>query len=506
MSQTNTSTLPPIHTEVAILGAGTAGLYALREVRRAQRSFVLIDPGPLGTVCARVGCMPSKIALHAGAQWHSAQGLAHIGGSGMEHLQLQRSATWQALRQQRDGFADSAANKAREAAGPHLLTGRARFLAPTHLSVQYPDGRVQEVHAQAIVIATGSRPVLPDWLDSVRERVITTDELFELNDLPANIGILGLGAIGLEMGLALARLGVRVTAADVASTVGGMADAVVSEHAVQRFGSEITLWLQTATQLSLSQHGIRMQTQDGRQAEVELLLAALGRRPNVDALGLAAAGFALDARGTPLFDAHTLQMGAHPVFIAGDANASRTLMHEAADEGAMAGFNAARLAANARATPQAFARKTALGIAFSTPDLCSIGARLDALDATRTLIGSASGQGNGRARILGAPDSLLRLYADRADGRLLGAALMAPGGEHLAHLLALAIERGETAASLLRMPFYHPVIEEMLPSALQDLLRQLSHANGPATPPGEALPPGLSAYASERMAERNQGQ
>ena len=83
---------------------------------------------------------------------------------------------------------------------------------------------------------------------------------------------------------------------------------------------------------------------------------------------------------------------------------------------------------------------------------------------------------------------------------------MAPGGEHLAHLLALAIERGETAASLLRMPFYHPVIEEMLPSALQDLLRQLSHANGPATPPGDVLPPGLSAYASERMAERNQGQ
>lgn len=89
------------------------------------------------------------------------------------------------------------------------------------------------------------------------------------------------------------------------------------------------------------------------------------------------------------------------------------------------------------------------------------------------MIGTAGGDKNGRARILGATDSLLRVYADARDGRLLGAAMVATGGEHLAHLLAWAIQRGETASSLLQLPFYHPVIEEMLQSALQDIAAQL---------------------------------
>lgn len=457
-----------IFTDVAIIGAGTAGMYAMREVRRAGREFVLIDRGPLGTTCARVGCMPSKAALHAGGLWASRKAMAELGVQGTEGLAIDLRAAWANVRRQRDRFTDRAAEKARSGAGDRLLEGSARFIEPTLIELSTAD-RVQRIRARAVILATGSRPIMPGWLQEVRDRTITTDELFELEDLPDSIGVLGLGAIGLEMGLALSRLGVRVIGAEMLPQVGGISDPEVAERARLHFGSEMELWLGAEARVSRTESGLLLSAGD-RQEEVELLLAALGRQPNTDDLGLEAAGFPLDSRGGLRFDPATLQVGELPVFIAGDANADRPLMHEAADQGALAGFNASA------ATPLRFSRKVPLGIAFTAPDVASVGMRWEQFGSRRVIVGTALGQGNGRAQILGATDGMLRVYADADTSRLLGAAMVVAGGEHLAHLLAWAIQRGETAVDLLRLPFYHPVIEEMLQSALQDIVSQMPTA------------------------------
>lgn len=459
-----------INTDVVIVGAGSAGLYALREVRRARKSFILIDTGPLGTTCARVGCMPSKVALHAAKLWAGCNKLSQIGVTGTDVLSIDLSATWSALRAQRDKFSHSAATKARNAAGEHLIIGAARFLEPTLIEVDSINGK-QTIRASSVVIATGSRPVVPAWLEPVKNRMVTTDDFFELSALPERVGILGLGAIGLEMGAALSRLGVEVIGADLASTVAGITDPVIAKQATAHFGSEMTLWLGAPVSVERTEKGVLVRSGDN-QAEVDLILSALGRRPNVDMLGLAEAGFPIGERGMPVFDTRTLQIGHLPVFIAGDANGFRPLMHEAADEGAIAGFNAVQ------ETVTRFRRKVAVGIAFTDPDICSVGARFDELHLEHVVIGSASGEANGRAKILGAESSLLRVYADARDGQLLGASILADGGEHLAHLLAWAIQRGETATSLLELPFYHPVMEEMLQTALQEIAKKVTMPGG----------------------------
>lgn len=460
----------PITTDIAIIGAGTAGMYAMREVLRAGKSFVLIDQGPLGTTCARVGCMPSKVALHAADLWSSRQQMAALGIQGSEQLSIDYRQTWQALRAQRDQFAAGAANKTRKAAGDRLITGQAR-LTGAHSIVVSSDRGEQEISARRIIIATGSRPTRPGWLPTAEQGVITTDELFELDQLPARIGVMGLGAVGLEMSLALSRLGIQVTAVGT-GTLGNSQDPEIARAAEQRFGREFTLWLGERAELEAKGQGWLLKAGQ-RQAEVDLVIAALGRQLNHDHLDLAAAGVPLDERGNPLVDANTLQAGNSGIFIAGDANGQRALMHEAADEGAMAGFNACQ------DQPRAFRRKVPLAIAFSDPDLCSVGQSLDQLDPAQILIGSASGSSNGRARILGAEDGLIRLYADKHSGRLLGASLLCSAGEHLAHQLAWAIQRGETAQSLLEMPFYHPVIEEMLASALQGIAKHFAASDRP---------------------------
>ena len=457
-----------LNVDVAIIGAGTAGLYALREVRRARKSFALIDHGPLGTTCARVGCMPSKVALHEGHMWSSRMHLQKIGVAGIDSMHIDTQKAWVAMRAKRDGFAGHTAERARHAAGDSLIEGRARFLEPTVLEVEGPSGKTL-VRAKSVVVATGSRPLIPKAFDAVRDRLVTTDELFEMPDLPRSMGVIGLGAIGVEMGLALSRLGVNVTAAGLNPAIAGLADSAVNERAIARFSKEMTLWLGETVTAEMAGEGVIMRAGD-KQEKVDRILLSVGRTPNVTSLNLAAAGFPLDEKGFPVYDVATMQIGDLPVFIAGDANGNRPLMHEAADEGVIAGFNAAR------GERLRFKRKVPFGIVFSDPDIANLGAGLDELAGQDIVIGSVEGEANARSRVLDETDSLIRIYADAKTGRLLGATMLAPRGEHMAHLLAWSIQRGETAEQLMQMPFYHPVVEEMLPLALQEIVRKVSRS------------------------------
>lgn len=457
--------------DVAIIGAGTAGGNAMKQVQASGKTFVLIDQGPLGTTCARVGCMPSKAVLHAGAVWHArhAPPLAATSattapdGAGNDEGIADADAGWRGARSTRDMLAAGAAARTRAAAGEHLVMSQARFLAPDLLQV----GEMR-IRANAVVIATGSTPVVPAFLTHLGDRLLTTDSLFEQERLPASIGIIGMGAIGLEMALGLSRLGVRVVGIDLQETVGGISDPEVAARALAHFSVQpnVRFWLGESVTAQRTADGVEL-VRGSERIEVDVVLAALGRRPLLDALQLECAGVRLKAHAPLPIDPSTMRLAGTNLFFAGDAHGDRPLLHEAADEGAIAGWNAAHPSAAHR-----FRRRVPMAILFSDPDVASIGAPLSALDPQTTVVGTATGQSNGRSRIIGAGHNLIRLYADRADGRLLGASLLATRGEHLAHLLAWAIARGETAESLLEMPFYHPTIEEMLPTALSDIVRQ----------------------------------
>jgi dihydrolipoamide dehydrogenase len=154
------------------------------------------------------------------------------------------------------------------------------------------------------------------------------------------------------------------------------------------------------------------------------------------------------------------------VFIAGDLTPPRPLLHEAADEGRIAGINAVA------EKPLAFRRKTPLYITFSDPNIVLVGQRYSELDLDNTLIGGVSFGMLGRALIMGRNKGQLRMYADKASGRLLGASMVAPHGEHLGHLLNWCMEQNLTVQEMVRFPFYHPVLEEAIQPVLRDLVAQ----------------------------------
>lgn len=456
---------PPTTVDVVVIGAGSAGMNAFRAIDRAGKSVLLVDGGPLGTMCARVGCMPSKGVLQAGERWAAARSL--VPGEPGEALEPP-IALWRRARALRDSMVDGVVQATRRTAGDRLVEGYARFVDATTIEV---DGR--RIVARAFVVAIGSRPVVPEALRALGDRVLTTDTLFEIDALPASIGVLGLGAVGLEMSLALARLGVKVLACDSTTSIGGLVDPAVVARVVERLGDEIEIWRGEEVEPVAVDGGVELRSSHGTR-RVDRVLAALGRKSPIDALDLAAAGVGIDADGKIDVDLATTRCGTTRVFLAGDASPDRPLQHEAVDEGGIAAASA--LAVIDGHEPAAGKRRTPLSIVFTDPDIGQVGKRLDQLDRDAIVIGEAEGSGNGRSHIMGADGNLIRLYVDRVSGRLEGAVVFAVRGEHLAHLLAWAVAGESTVDRLLEMPFYHPTLEELVQNALADAAQKRRHA------------------------------
>lgn len=462
--------------DVAIIGAGSAGLYALGQVRRARKSFVLINGGEPGTTCARVGCMPSKAIIQVADDFHRRGQYGKYGISGREHLKLDLSESLEHVQDLRDLFVERVLSHSTDKLGDEFIEDYARFIEPTLLEVGG-----QRIRATHIIIATGSRPLVPAPWQAFGERILTTDNIFEQETLPASMGVIGLGTIGLELGQSLQRLGIEVTGFDQLDTIGGLQDPEVARSAIEVLGKDLPLHLGQAA--TLAQDGDRLQITAGEhRVSVDKVLCSIGRVPNVQGLGLENLGVALDEHGMPAVNPATMQVADLPVFMAGDVSGQRMLLHEAGDEGRIAGYNATH------DEVAAFRRKTPLFINFCDPNICIVGTRWNDLEHGSTAVGETRFAPVGRAIIMGNNKGLLRVYGDQHSGRILGAEMIGPKGENLAHLLCWCIEQQLTVGQLLRMPFYHPVIEEALQAALYDLYGKVDARNSGGPIELERLP------------------
>jgi dihydrolipoamide dehydrogenase len=455
--------------DVAVIGAGTAGMNAYRAALAHTDSVLVIEDGPYGTTCARVGCMPSKLLIAAAEAAHT---IVHAGRFGVHGgaLRVDGEAVMRRVRSERDRFVGFVVEAVEGWPEAHRLRGRARFVDAHTLQV---DGHTR-VRARRIVVATGSRPAVPAPWRSLGDRLVVNDDVFDWTTLPASAAVVGTGVIGLELAQALHRLGVRVRLYG-RSRVGPLTDPVLQALARDVFAAELPLALD-AHHLAPRRDGdqviVRCTDAAGAVDEqaFEVLLAATGRRPNVDDLGLEHAALPLDAGGVPVYDRRTGQVGDSHVFIAGDAAEDRPLLHEAADDGRIAGDNAGRWP-DVRVRP----RRAPLAVVFSEPQMMLAGASHAELLAAGVdfATGAVSFDDQGRSRVMGRNQGALRVYGERDSGRFLGAEMIGPAAEHIGHLLAWSAQRGDTVQQMLDSPFYHPVVEEGLRTALRELQRAL---------------------------------
>lgn len=449
--------------DVAIIGAGTAGLYALSQVRRKTDSFVIINDGPYGTTCARVGCMPSKSLIQIAKYYHEKRHFEISGIKNSDQLEVSIPEVLKRVREQRDFFVEHTIGNTTARLGEKSISGKAEFVNATTLKVGN-----DEIVAKKIIIATGSTPVYePQWKE-MKEHILTSDELFEQDDLPPTMGIIGLGVIGLELGQALSRLGIHVTAVHSKPFIGGLTDPQVNDAMLALCRQEFDIWQGSEDAvLSKEKEQIKI-TQNGREVLVDKVLVSVGRRPNLAGLKLENAGVSLDAKGLPDFDPQTMQIENLPIYLSGDVNTDRPLQHEAADEGRIAGYNAVN-------EVKAFQRKVPFSIVFTDPNIGFIGKSYDAIKADENIvIGSYDFTKQTRAMIMNANKGIANLYVDKRDGKVLGAEIAVPGGEYLAHHLAWCIEQEMSVYDMVQLPFYHPTLEEGLYALLLDCAKKLN--------------------------------
>jgi dihydrolipoamide dehydrogenase len=468
-----------LSVDVAVIGTGTAGLVAYRAARAQGAHTVAIERGAYGTTCARVGCMPSKLLIAAADAAHMLQ-LAPEFGVHPGATRIDGVAVMARVRRERDRFVGFVLDGVDAMPAEDKVRGHARFIDPHTLMV---DDHT-EIHAARIVIATGSSPTRLPTLANAGPNVITSDDVFYWNDLPRSVAVIGTGVIGLELSQALARLGVRVSVIARGGSMAQLTDPVVLKNATRVMGDALELHLQSRI-LRAEQDGdeIVLSIGSGDTAHTDryqYVLQAAGRTPNVHDLDLDKAGIALAENGVPLFDPYTMQCGNSHIFIAGDANNERPVLPEAADHGKIAGDNAGRYP-----DIRPGLRRTALTAAFTEPNIVTLGASYKALCApgkSKFAIGQVSFENQGRSRVMLQNQGMLRVYGEYRTGRFLGAEMIAPRGEHIGHLLAWAVQAGLTVDQMLEMPFYHPVVEEGVRTALRDLAANLQKGESDVDP------------------------
>ena len=278
--------------DLVVVGAGSGNM--LPDSVLAGRRVAVVEAGLFGGTCLNRGCIPSKILVYTA---DVAQTIRDAAAFGID-ASLGK-ADWPAIRDRVFGHIDTVPGKAvdyRRRSGVDVYTGQARFTGPKELRVGE-----DTLRARNIVLATGSRPKIPDLPGLADVPYLTSDNVMRLPELPGSMAILGGGFIAAEMGHVFSSLGSKITVIERGPAMLSRHDTDISKAFTTAFGQQVDLRLNTTVQrVDATADGVRLSllTPDG-PAEVTAakLLVATGRRPNSDLLNLPAAGIGTDEHG-----------------------------------------------------------------------------------------------------------------------------------------------------------------------------------------------------------------
>lgn len=454
--------------DVIVIGGGSAGYAAARTATAAGARVAIVDQGPLGGLCILRGCMPSKAILR------SAEVMALMGRAaefGLAPVQPRADLSAIVARKERlvREFAEYRIGQLRDPRFT-LYEEPARFLSPHQLQV---GARV--LQAKHFIIATGSvvRHLPLPGLDQAG--FITSDQALDLRQQPASMLVLGGGAVALELAQFFQRIGTRVTLIQRHHHVLSWTDEDLARPVEENLRAE-GMEVYTGTQLHHFSRQDKLRTAhfshcgQERSASAEVILQALGRRPNVDGLGLEAAGVRLE-QGAVHVDEQMRTSQRH-IFAVGDVNGLQEIVHVAIHQGEVAGHNAARPSLPAlKVDPH----QSSLQVVFTDPQVASVGLTEKACQAQDIpyLAASYPFADHGKALCHGSPHGLVKLLCRPRTGEVIGGHITGAEGGELIHELAALMHFGGTVHDLLRLPHYHPTLAEIVTYPAEELADQL---------------------------------
>ena len=446
--------------DIAIIGGGPGGYLAALRAAQLGRKAVLFEEDRVGGTCMNYGCIPTKYLLHQTKVLKEVRETKTItGGAGV-------GLDWAAVQAGRQAVVDRLVRGIEfllEKSGVEIVKGRARLEDAGRVVVETPDGP-RTYHADAVILATGSRAAWLPFLAPNGAEVVTSTEALVFPEIPKSLLVIGAGAIGLEMGSIYRRLGTDVTILEILPGITPGSDRETAgrlERALKKQGLKIL------TQMSISGaevapgkvtlKGTCLKNNAPFEYSAARVLLAVGRRPN--SVDLAPAGMLTLGRGGFVAVNDRLETGTRGVYAIGDLVGGMLLAHKAYHDAIVAVENACgtKRTVDYRALPMAV---------FTDPEFAAVGLTQEDAEAKgiKVRAGVFPLQASGRALTMDSLDGCVKVLADEKD-RIIGAHIVAPGASEMIHELALAVAREVTLSEIGGLIHIHPTLSEAIGEA-----------------------------------------
>jgi len=449
--------------KIAIIGGGPGGYEAAIYAAKKGAEVVLIEKNRVGGTCLHMGCIPTKALLASG---EAVQVIRKAFTYGI-HLDTETSIDYASIAARKDKVVAGLAKGVEHTLasnGVKVIAGIGRLKNASTVAVELLDGGSEKIMADAILLATGSVPVFPNFVPVDEKHILTSNGILSLTHNPASITILGGGVIGCEIGQFLARMGSKVNIVELLPHVVAAEDEDVSETLEKQFRRDkIRLYCgKHVTKVANTDSSVQAYLDDGTILETEALMVSVGRSPFTDGLGLEQVGIQTDHKGFVMVD-QAMRTSIPGIYAIGDMINSLQLAHVATKEGmcAVDTIMGIQSKVNYAAVPRCV---------YTEPEIASVGVTERELRVANVSysVGQSEFVANGKAKAAGKTVGFIKVLADQ-DGIILGATIVGAHATEIIATLTLAVDIKLTVKQVGNLIFPHPTMSEGIMKAVHDI-------------------------------------
>jgi NAD(P)H dehydrogenase (quinone) len=448
-----------------IIGGGPAGHQAATYAARLGGQVTLIERDVVGGAAHLWDCVPSKAMIATGGAMSFLQ---RVQGFGLDRAQGQ--VDLDGLRTRITNITArlaGATTELLESQGVRILRGTGRFVGPNRVVADTADGS-EEIEADRVLIATGSRPRIPEWAEIDHQRILTTRDAYPPPELPEHLVVIGSGVTGVEFVHMFSSLGCRVTLIVSRQQVLPKKDAEVAAALEENFLERGVNLLKGAKAIGIDrlEDGVRVRCDDGRVVVGSHALLAIGSIPNVDRLGLEHAGVELDERGFPVNVGHHLETNVKHIYVAGDVSGKLPLSSVAAMQGRKIAEHAMGLHT---LDHRHLDYDMAASAIFTEPEIADVGLpEVEAFNLGRKIrVTKVPMAASPKAWIDNDTRGFVKILSDPYTGVVLGGSIVGGHAAELIAVIAVAVTNRLKVADIIDSLLVHPSLSELLADAAE---------------------------------------